>query len=188
MKARQLAVGGAWEFTPEVHADDRGIFVSPFEDAVFRAAVGSTLFAVAQGSTSVSRRGVCRGVHYAATRPGCAKYVHCSRGRVLDFVVDVRAGSPTFGQWDVVELGADTFRGVYFPPGLGHAFLAIEDDSTVCYLLSRGYLPADELAVSVRDPQLGLPIPEDALLSERDRAAPTLDQALAAGRLPDYQH
>jgi len=186
MKARQLAVGGAWEFTPDVHTDERGMFVSPFDDAVFAEAVGTPLFAVAQASASVSRRGVVRGVHYARTLPGCAKYVHCSRGRVLDFVVDVRAGSPTFGEWDVVELAADTFRGVYFPPGLGHAFISVEDGSTVCYLLSRGYLPADELAVSVLDPRIGLPVPPDAVLSARDSAALTLDQAFAAGLLPEY--
>ncbi|GGS16378.1 MULTISPECIES: dTDP-4-dehydrorhamnose 3,5-epimerase family protein [Actinokineospora] len=179
MEARELAVGGAWAFTPDLHRDDRGLFVSPFEEREFRP-----LFPVAQVSTSVSRDGVARGVHYARTRPGCAKYVHCARGRVLDFVVDLRVGSPTFGQWDSVEL-AD-FRAVYLPAGLGHAFVALEPDSTVCYLLSRGYEPADELAVSLLDPELNLPIPAGAVLSRRDRDAPTLAEALADGLLPHY--
>ncbi|MGW5050498.1 dTDP-4-dehydrorhamnose 3,5-epimerase family protein [Actinokineospora sp. NPDC004072] len=180
MRARELGVGGAWAVTPDIHRDDRGLFVSPFEERGFRP-----LFPVAQVSTSVSARGVARGVHYARTRPGCAKYVHCSRGRVLDFVVDLRAGSPTFGRWEGVELAE--FQAVYLPAGLGHAFLALEPDSTVCYLLSRGYEPADELAVSLLDPALGLPIPADAVLSRRDRDAPTLAEALAADLLPHYQ-
>jgi 5-epimerase len=186
MKARELAVGGAWAFEPEVFTDDRGLFVSQFQESVYVEAVGAPLFAVAQASTSVSRRGVARGVHYARTSPGCAKYVHCSRGRVLDIVVDLRVGSPTFGAWDSVELSADSFRGVHIPAGLGHAFVALEDDSTVCYLLSRGYRPDDELAVSPLDPELDLPVPADAVLSERDRVAPTLGRARAAGLLPVF--
>ncbi|GAA1307843.1 dTDP-4-dehydrorhamnose 3,5-epimerase [Saccharothrix xinjiangensis] len=184
MKARQLAVGGAWEFEPDVFPDDRGLFVSPFQQEVFTEAVGAPLFAVAQASASISRRGVARGVHYARRAPGCAKYVTCSRGRVLDLVVDLRVGSPTFGAWDSVELSGDGFRAVYLPPGLGHAFLALEDHSTVHYLLSRAYDPADELAVSILDPDLALPIPADAVLSERDRAAPPLAGARDAGLLP----
>ncbi|GAA4446918.1 dTDP-4-dehydrorhamnose 3,5-epimerase family protein [Actinokineospora soli] len=184
MEARELAVGGAWAFAPEVHRDDRGLFVSPFEADAFTAAVGVELFPVAQASTSVSRQGVARGVHYARTRPGCAKYVHCPRGRVLDIVVDLRVGSPTFGKWDSVELAG--FAAVYLPAGLGHAFVALEPDTTVCYLLSRGYEPADELAVSLLDPALDLPVPADAVLSDRDRAAPTLAEALAADLLPHH--
>ncbi|MFI7679266.1 dTDP-4-dehydrorhamnose 3,5-epimerase family protein [Actinophytocola sp. NPDC049390] len=182
MEARQLAVGGAWAFTPERHTDDRGLFTSPFEADVFAAAVGRPLFPVAQASTSVSAKDVVRGVHYARTEPGCAKYVHCPRGRVLDIIVDLRAGSPAFGQWDAVEL-AD-HAAVYIPAGLGHAFVALEDDSTVCYLLSRGYVPADELAVSVHG--LGLPLPTTPRLSERDRVAIPLERALAGGLLPTY--
>lgn len=185
MKARELAVGGAWAFTPDPHRDDRGLFISPFEAAEFAAAVGHELFPVAQMSTSVSRHGVARGVHYARTRPGCAKYVHCARGRVLDFVIDIRVGSPTFGQWDAVELS--DMQAVYLPAGLGHAFVALSDDATVCYLLSRGYVPADELAVSLLDPELDLPIPAGAVLSDRDRAAPSLGDALADNLLPHYQ-
>jgi 5-epimerase len=184
MKARALSVGGAWEFEPEVFPDDRGLFVSPFQHEVFAEAVGAPLFAVAQASASVSRRGVARGVHYARTAPGCAKYVTCSRGRVLDIVVDLRVGSPTFGEWDSVELAGDGFRAVYLPPGLGHAFIALDDHSTVHYLLSRAYEPADELAVSIVDPDLALPVPAGTVLSERDRVAPGLVLARDNGLLP----
>ncbi|WP_447001757.1 dTDP-4-dehydrorhamnose 3,5-epimerase family protein [Saccharothrix isguenensis] len=189
MKARELAVEGAFEFVPEVFPDHRGLFVSPFQRDAFEAAVGRPLFPVAQLSTSTSRRGVLRGVHYTRTPPGCAKYVHCSRGRVLDVVVDLRVGSPTFGRWDAMELSGEDFRGVYLPTGVGHAFTALEDDSAVCYLLSRGYDPVNELALSPLDPELGLPWSDSSapVLSERDRDAVSLAAARAAGLLPEYQ-
>lgn len=186
MRARELAIGGAWEFVVDAD-DDRGVLVAQLAADAFEGAVGSEPFAVAQASTSVSRRGVARGVHYARRSPGCAKYVCCVRGRVLDIVVDLRTGSPTFGRWDMVELAPDRGAAVYLPPGLGHAFVAVEEDSTVCYLLSRAYDPTDELAVWIHDEELGLPVPKDCTLSERDRQAPTLAAAAEGGILPAYQ-
>ncbi|MDI9888501.1 dTDP-4-dehydrorhamnose 3,5-epimerase DnmU [Streptomyces sp. HNM0645] len=188
MKARELAVQGAFTFEPEVFPDERGLFVSPFREEAFTAAVGHPLFPVRQSNHSRSRRGVVRGVHYTVTPPGSAKYVYCARGRSLDIVVDVRVGSPTYGRWDAVELAPREFRAVYFPVGAGHAFLALEDDTVMSYMLSGEYVQANELAVSALDPALGLPVPGDleALLSGRDRAAPTLEQARAAGTLPEY--
>ena len=187
MRARELAVHGAWEFVADMHGDDGGVFVPQLVADAFTRAVGADPFRVAQVSTSVSVRQVVRGVHYARTRPGCAKYVTCVRGRVLDIVVDLRLGSPTFGRWDAVELSPARGAAVYLPTGLGHAFVAVEDGSTVCYLLSRAYDPSDELAVSVHDAELGLPVPAGGTLSERDRQAPTLAAAAAGGLLPSYQ-
>ncbi|ASO18739.1 epimerase EvaD [Actinoalloteichus hoggarensis] len=188
MKARELAVEGAFEFIPDVFPDERGEFVSHYQEAAFIAALGRPLFPVAQASQSRSRRGVLRGVHFTRTPPGCAKYVHCPQGSALDFVVDLRVGSPTFGRWDTVALDATDYRGVYFPPGVGHAFVALRDDTLISYLLSESYSPADELALSPFDPEIGLKLPAGLPLiqSERDRAAPTLSEARAAGLLPDH--
>ncbi|WP_432054885.1 dTDP-4-dehydrorhamnose 3,5-epimerase family protein [Streptomyces sp. bgisy022] len=188
MKARELAVRGAYTFEPEVFPDERGLFVSPFREDAFTAAVGHPLFPVRQSNHSRSRRGVVRGVHYTVTPPGSAKYVYCARGRSLDIVVDVRVGSPTYGRWDAVELEPCAFRAVYFPVGVGHAFVALEDDTVMSYMLSGEYVQANELAVSVLDQALGLPVPDDLepVLSGRDRAAPLLEQARADGTLPDY--
>ncbi|MEV7231873.1 dTDP-4-dehydrorhamnose 3,5-epimerase family protein [Polymorphospora sp. NPDC051019] len=187
MTARELAVTGAIAFAPRVFPDERGVFASPYVDSVLTAAVGHPLFPVRQTSYSVSRRGVLRGVHFTATPPGSAKLVSCPRGRVLDMVVDLRAGSPTFGRFDSVVLDAHGFASVYIPVGVGHAFVALEDDSVMSYLLSQEYVPANELAVSPTDPALGLPIPyPDPTMSARDRVAPTLGEARAAGLLPDY--
>ncbi|QES52406.1 dTDP-4-dehydrorhamnose 3,5-epimerase [Streptomyces venezuelae] len=183
MKARELAVPGAIAFTPELHRDDRGLFVSTYEEREFRP-----LFPVRQASQSVSRRGVVRGVHYTAVSPGTEKYVHCPRGAALDFVVDLRVGSPAFGTWDSVLLDGEGFRSVYLPPGVGHAFVALEDHTVMSYLLSTGYVAEHELAVSVLDPALGLPLPADLtpVLSDRDRRAPTLAEAADRGLLPTF--
>ena len=187
-QARQLAVGGAYAFTTTAFPDERGVFLSPYQRAVFVEALGHPLFPVAQCSYSVSRRGVVRGVHFTATPPGTAKYVYCPRGKVLDVVVDLRVGSPTFGAHDAVVLGGVDFPAVYLPVGLGHLFVALEDETVMTYLLSTEYQRDKELAVAALDPGLSLPIPADVtpLLSERDRQAPTLAEALAAGLLPGY--
>ncbi|MGW1075412.1 dTDP-4-dehydrorhamnose 3,5-epimerase family protein [Streptomyces sp. NPDC002537] len=188
MQVRQLKIEGAYEFTPQVFGDPRGVFLSPYQEAVFTEAVGRPLFPVAQSSYSISKRGVVRGIHFTAVPPGMGKYAYCLRGRAVDYIIDTRLGSPTFGMWDSVELDEDNRRSVYLPIGVGHLFVALEDDTTISYLLSTGYVPSQEHAVHPLDPELALPFPEDLelLLSERDRSAPTLAEARAAGILPDY--
>ncbi|MGW6545011.1 dTDP-4-dehydrorhamnose 3,5-epimerase family protein [Streptomyces massasporeus] len=190
MKARELAVRGAVEFSPTRYPDDRGLFVSTFEEKAFTETLGRPLFPVRQASQSVSRRGVVRGVHFTAVSPGTEKYVHCPRGSVLDFVVDLRIGSPSFGTWDSVVLDERSFRAVYLPAGVGHAFVALEDDTVMSYLMSAGYVAEHELAISALDPSLGLPIPRDItpVLSERDRLAITLAEAADQGMLPCFAH
>lgn len=188
MEARKLAVDGAFEFTPRVFPDDRGLFVSPFQEAAFAEATGLPAFRVAQSNHSRSRRGVVRGVHFTTTPPGTAKYVYCPQGEVLDIVIDIRVGSPTFGQWDAVRLNPRTFKAVYFPVGVGHAFVGLGEESVVSYLLTSPYVAEHELAISVFDPELDLPIPQDGprVVSDRDTAAPTLAETRAAGLLPVY--
>ncbi|MCX4766672.1 dTDP-4-dehydrorhamnose 3,5-epimerase family protein [Streptomyces sp. NBC_01275] len=188
MQFRELAVSGAFVFTPPVFEDDRGLFTSPFQEPAFVAALGRPLFPVAQSNHSRSRRGTVRGVHYTLTPPGVAKYVYCARGSAIDIVVDIRVGSPTFGRWDSSVLDPGTFRSMYFPVGVGHAFVALEDDTVMSYMLSGSYEAQHELALSALDPALALPIPEDLqpLLSARDLAAPRLAQVQAEGGLPEY--
>lgn len=186
--ARELTVQGAFEFTPAVFPDHRGVFVDSFQHTAFTAAAGHP-FSLAQASQSRSRRGVVRGVHFTAAPPGMAKYVHCTRGRALDLVVDLRVGSPTFGRWDTVHLDQEHCRSTYLPVGVGHAFVALEDDTTMVYLMSGDYVPGNEHAISPLDPDLALPLDLDGdpVLSQRDRDAPTLAQALRLGILPDYR-
>ena len=184
-----LGIEGAWVFTPQVHSDDRGSFAEVFRGAEFAADLGYRLD-VAQVNCSVSRRGVIRGIHYADVPPGQAKYVTCVAGAILDVVVDLRAGSPTFGKWEAVQLDAATRRAVFLAEGLGHAFTALTDGATALYLCSTPYAPGREHGVHPLDPAIGIAWPADEdiapVLSEKDAAAPTLEEALRAGQLPRY--
>ncbi|EIF00299.1 dTDP-4-dehydrorhamnose 3,5-epimerase family protein [Saccharomonospora glauca] len=187
MDVRELAVRDAYEFIPSVFPDQRGFFVAPYQEPAFVDAVGHRL-TVAQTNNTVSRRGTIRGVHFKETPPGQGKYVYCARGSLLDVVVDLRVGSPTFGRWEAVRLDSRTLRSVYLAEGLGHAVMALEDDTVMTYLCSTGYEPEIEHGITPLDPELGLPWPSDVepILSEKDAAAPTLAQAREAGLLPHY--
>ena len=103
MKARELAVPGAWEITPQIHTDTRGLFFEWFTDTAFADFAGHRLD-LHQANCSVSAAGVLRGLHFAQLPPSQAKYVTCLNGAVFDVVVDIRTGSPTFGTWDAVVL------------------------------------------------------------------------------------
>ncbi|MEU5694199.1 dTDP-4-dehydrorhamnose 3,5-epimerase family protein [Actinosynnema sp. NPDC020468] len=186
MQARELKISGAFEFTPSVFPDDRGLFVAPFQEQAFAAAVGHPL-KVAQTNHSESRRGVVRGVHYADVPPGQAKYVYCPRGRLLDVVVDVRAGSPTFGEWDAVVLEPGKFNSVYLPEGLGHALMALEDGTITSYLCTEGFNPRAERGLNPLTLDLPWPADVEPVLSEKDTLAPSLEEALAQGLLPSYE-
>jgi dTDP-4-dehydrorhamnose 3,5-epimerase len=187
MEVRELAVPGAFEFTPRVFPDDRGLFVCPFSEEPFIKAVGHPL-RLAQTNHSKSRRGVIRGMHFADVPPGQAKYVYCPQGALLDVVVDIRVGSPTFGTWDAVRLDPVDFRAVYVPEGLAHGIMALEDDTVISYLCSTGYNPGGEHGLDPLDPALGLPWPAEieVVLSDKDRAAPSLAAARDSGLLPTY--
>ena len=107
----------------------------------------------------------------------------------MDFVVDIRVGSPTFGQWDSVVLDDVGRTALYLAEGLGHAFVALEDDTTMTYLVSEVFNAKAELGINPLDPEIGLVFPPEAgelRLSPRDLEAPTLAEALAAGNLPDF--
>jgi dTDP-4-dehydrorhamnose 3,5-epimerase len=186
MTFRELDVPGAWEITPTVHGDERGVFFEWFSDREFTAATGHRLD-LRQANTSVSSAGVLRGLHFAQLPPSQAKYVTCLRGAVLDVVVDIRVGSPTFARWDSVLLDDMNHRSIYISEGLAHGFVALQDDSTVSYLCSAGYSPQREHTICPTDPAIGVDWPvTDPTLSERDAAAPTLAEVQAAGLLPTW--
>lgn len=191
MQIDQLRVPGAFVITPRQFGDDRGVFLEWFRGRQFSDAIGHPL-SLAQANCSVSAKGTLRGIHYADVPPGQAKYVTCAAGAVLDVAVDIRAGSPTFGQWDSVLLDTVERRAIYLAEGLGHAFLALQDGSTVMYLCSEPYNPTGEHEINPLDPALGIDWPLADLdgpptLSEKDAAAPSLAQAAAEGRLPTWE-
>jgi dTDP-4-dehydrorhamnose 3,5-epimerase len=191
VKFRELAVPGAWEVTPRQFGDPRGLFLEWFKESAFAGAVGQPL-RPAQANCSVSAVGVVRGIHFADVPPSQAKYVTCLAGAVLDVVVDLRLGSPTFGRWDSVPLDDAERRAVYLSEGLGHAFMSLADGSVVAYLCSEEYNPAREHAVHPLDPELGIEWPARARdgsplhpqLSDKDAAAPSLAEAWESGLLP----
>ncbi|MBI9114786.1 dTDP-4-dehydrorhamnose 3,5-epimerase family protein [Sanguibacter suaedae] len=194
MEYRELAVPGAWEITPKQFGDPRGVFLEWFKAEKFGEALGHPLD-LQQANCSVSAAGVLRGIHFADTPPGQAKYVTCAKGAVLDVVVDIRVGSPTFGTWDSVLLDDTDRRAIYLGEGLGHAFMALEDDSTVLYLCSTGYSPGREHGIHPLDPEVGIEWPKvgrngeplEPLLSDKDVAAPGLSEAAAQGLLPTLE-
>lgn len=191
MEYRELAVPGAFEITPRQFGDPRGVFLEAFKAGPFAEAVGHS-FDLQQANCSVSAAGVLRGIHFADVPPSQAKYVMCAKGAVLDVIVDIRVGSPTFGTWDAVLLDDVDRRAVYLSEGLGHAFMSLEDGSTVLYLCSSGYAPGREHGIHPLDPELGIEWPTTArdgspltpLLSEKDEAAPTLAEAREQELLP----
>lgn len=186
MKIRPLEIDGAYELTPEHHEDARGRLHEMYRADALAAAVGAPM-PLAQVNVSTSVRGVLRGVHYADVPPGQAKYVSCLAGSVLDVVVDLRTGSPTFGRHAAVPLDDVTSRAVYLAEGLGHAFCVTSGSATVLYLCSSPYAPSREHGVSPLDPALGVDWPvADPILSPKDRDAPALAEAGAAGLLPVY--
>lgn len=189
MQVRELAVPGAWEITPTLHGDSRGVFFEWLTDKGFTEFAGHRLD-VRQANCSTSSAGVLRGLHFAELPPSQAKYVTCVRGALFDVVVDIRVGSPTFGKWDSVLLDDKDRRSIYISEGLAHGFLALEDNSTVMYLCSAEYNPGREHTICATDPTLGVewPLVDGAApsLSERDAAAPSFAEVRASGLLPTW--
>ena len=188
MQIRELSVPDSYEITPVQRGDDRGVFLEWYRHDLMEEAVGHSLD-LRQANTSVSKKGVVRGIHFADIPPGQAKYVTTTQGAVLDYVIDIRVGSPTFGQWDSVLLDDVDRRAIYLGEGLGHAFVALTDDATVSYLVSDTFKAIREHGINPLDLEIGLAFPEDAgelLLSPNDVEAPSLADAAAQGLLPSW--
>ncbi|QKE84064.1 dTDP-4-dehydrorhamnose 3,5-epimerase [Arthrobacter sp. NEB 688] len=187
MEVTPLGIEGAFVVTPRQHRDDRGLFLESFRGDVLAEHLGHRPDVV-QTNVSVSSRGTVRGIHLADVPPGQAKYVTVLSGALLDVVVDLRTGSPTFGRWESVRLDTEDRRAVYLSEGLGHGFCALEDDTTAVYLCTAAYDPAAEHRVNPLDPDLGIdwPLGPTPLLSREDASAPRLAEAVDSGRLPTW--
>lgn len=182
-----MGIDGAWIFTPRIYPDNRGNFHEWFQSAEFVDDLGYRL-QLAQANCSVSHCGVIRGIHFTEVPPGQAKYVVCASGAIIDVVVDLRVGSPTYARWEAVQLDDEKRRAVFISEGLGHAFVALSAQATVMYLCSTAFAPGLEHGVHPLDPGIGIAWPQDvrAILSEKDAGAPPLDEAARAGLLPAY--
>jgi dTDP-4-dehydrorhamnose 3,5-epimerase len=156
---------------PVVRADERGFFVETFRADVLEAS-GIDLGFV-QDNHSRSRHGIVRGMHF---QPGQAKLVRCVRGAILDVIVDIRLGSPTFGEWEGYELDDTGHRQLLCPDGFAHGFCVLSEVADVAYKTSAYYDPATESGFAFDDPAVGIAWPDDLELtpSARDQAAPSL--------------
>ncbi len=189
VQIRELTIPDSYEITPKQFADERGVFLETYRFDRLEEVIGHR-FGLAQANTSVSRRGVVRGIHYADIPPSQAKYVTCPSGAVLDYVIDIRVGSPTFGQWDSVLLDDVDRRAVYLAEGLGHAFVALTNDAVVSYLVTATFNLDREHGINPLDEEIALVFPPEAgepVLSPKDTDAPGLSEARDRGLLPTWE-
>lgn len=171
MEIIATAIPGCLLLRPTVHRDERGIFVKTYAEECFRAAGLATDWR--EEFFSVSARGVLRGLHFQVPPHEQAKLVCCLAGRILDAVVDLRRGSPTYGQHALFPLEAGRPELVYLPPGMAHGFVALCDGALVSYRVSSGYAP--EADRGIRWDSAGIPWPAgEKLVSSRDGAFPAL--------------
>jgi dTDP-4-dehydrorhamnose 3,5-epimerase len=177
MGITHLEIPGAWVFTPRQFSDDRGLFFEWFQDSTFIEAAGES-FNLAQANCSVSQKGVLRGIHFAEVPPGQRKYVTCITGSALDVLVDLRPESPTFGKWRSVDLDTVDRKIVAIPNGVGHAFMALEDNTTIVYLCDQRYNPTGEREIDPFDRTIGIKWPHGLTpsLSQKDKDAPSFNQ------------
>jgi len=167
---------------PDVFSDPRGFFMETFHAGKFGAAGLPTAFL--QDNHSHSVRGVLRGLHYQLQHPQ-GKLVRVVTGEVLDVAVDIRKGSPRFGQWVSATLSAENQRQLYVPPGFAHGFCTLSEQADFLYKCTDVYTPGDEYGIAWDDPALAIEWPRlDYLLSDKDRDNPVLSES---EHLPEYQ-
>ncbi|HEY9721582.1 MAG TPA: dTDP-4-dehydrorhamnose 3,5-epimerase [Oscillatoriaceae cyanobacterium] len=183
MNVVQTALPGVVILEPKVFGDARGFFLETYRENTYREAGIPQRFV--QANHSRSRRGVLRGLHYQLVQPQ-GKLVSVARGQVFDVAVDVRRGSPTFGQWVSCLLDDETHRQMYIPPGFAHGFAVVSEVADFLYQCTDYYHPNSEAGIAWNDPDLAITWPElDTVLSEKDLNNPRLkDQS--EDRLPVY--
>jgi dTDP-4-dehydrorhamnose 3,5-epimerase len=173
-----LGLDGAWLYQSDVHGDSRGYFTEWFKSELVKNVIGRE-FKIAQANISNSKKGVVRGIHFTIAKEGQAKWVTCISGKIIDFIVDIRPNSPTYKKWVAVELTEASGKSVFIGEGLGHAFIAMEDESRISYLLSSPYSPKEELAINPKDPEIAIKWPlEELHFSPKDESAPYLNDLL----------
>ena len=171
MQTLPITLSGPVLFAPAVHGDERGFFVETFRETVLSEM--GIAHGFVQDNQSRSRQGIVRGMHYQS---GQAKLVRCARGAILDVLVDIRRGSPQFGEWEGVMLDDVEHRQLYVPDGFAHGFCVLSEVADVTYKVSTYYDPSAESGFAYDDPAVGIEWPEvgELLVSARDREAPTL--------------
>ena len=179
----QSPIRNVWIGKHEIFPDNRGNFREWFSA---RSLPDSISFAPKQANVSTSKRGVIRGIHYSIAPAGQSKLITCISGAVRDFFVDLRSDSDTYLEWGFVDLTPESGISIYLGKGIGHGFQALEDSSTVAYLLDSEYQPDLEFAISPFDEQLNINWPlSDFEISEKDKMAPSISELSNMGKLPE---
>ncbi len=171
MKVTPLDIEGAWLIETPTYPDARGLFREWFVDDL-NDKFGLPFFQVIQANTSISAKGVIRGLHYSNSQNGQSKIVTCTSGSGLDVIVDLRIKSRTFGEFVTVELSYESGLSVFISSGLGHGFQAYEEKTSLTYLLDKKYDPQAEFSINPLDVDLGInwrQIP--VIMSEKDRTS-----------------
>jgi dTDP-4-dehydrorhamnose 3,5-epimerase len=186
VKVVELSIPGAYLVESPVWGDDRGFFREWFKESDLDEA--GVAFPIRQANLSMSRRGVIRGLHYSLAREGQAKLVTCAFGEVVDVIVDVRVGSPTFGTVETIHLAADEEQSVLVPAGAAHGFCVTSEVAALTYLLSSPFNAELELEINPFDESLAVawPLTGEPIVSAKDAQAPTLADRLREGQLPPY--
>ena len=186
MKAHPLKISGSWKIEFQKFEDNRGFFYESFKAEEFQKLFGRN-FVIKQTNTSSSSKGSVRGIHYALVPPSQAKLVQCQRGSIKDYVIDIRIGSPTFGQFEELALDEKSASAVFIEEGLAHAFVALENNTVVTYYVSEKYNPEREKGINPFDKKLNVKWPDvELILSDKDKVALSLDQAESEGLLPIF--
>jgi dTDP-4-dehydrorhamnose 3,5-epimerase len=186
MKTTPLSIDGSWKIDFQRFDDNRGYFYESFKEEDFKTHIGRN-FKIKQTNTSSSSKGSVRGIHFAMVPPSQAKIVQCQRGSIRDYVIDIRVGSPTFGKFEVVELGENYTSAVFIEEGLAHAFVALENHTVVTYYVNEKYNPEREKGINPFDKTLNVKWPDlELIISEKDKQAISLDESKAQGLLPNY--
>ena len=188
MEFRNTKIHGAVECISNIYPDSRGFFLENFrQDLLFEES--GFMFKPVQSNVSQSHKGVVRGIHFADVPVGQAKLVKVFSGAIVDYFVDLRTGSPTFGEWDSVTLNSQENNSIFLAEGLGHCFVSKEPNSLVSYLVSSRYNPTAERAINPFDNTIGLTFPEglELIISDKDKEAPTFRQLNNTGLLPSYE-
>ena len=186
MKATPLSIDGSWKIEFQKFNDNRGFFYESFKEEDFKNLIGRNLN-IKQTNTSSSSRGSVRGIHYALVPPSQAKLVQCQRGSIKDYVIDIRVGSPTFGQFEIIELSENSASAVFIEEGLAHAFVALENQTVVTYFVTEKYNPEREKGINPFDKTLNVKWPDiELILSEKDKQAISLEESKNQGLLPTF--
>ncbi len=171
MRYRELSLAGAFVIEPEAIADNRGFFARTWDGRELAAQGLETTIAQCNISYN-AKRGTLRGLHYQRPPHAEVKLIRCTRGAVLDVIVDIREGSPTLLRWESVELTADNRLTLYVPRGFAHGYQTLVDDTEVSYQVSEYYHPESEGGILWSDPQIGITWPvAEVTISEKDRNA-----------------